>query len=81
MFVFHLLQQSNGKVRTTLHSVPITSGREIVRGFYDADKARGNRGKDVINATVEWIVHGEPKKEFDNVKGDLDYRWDDAANK
>ncbi|KAI9735008.1 MAG: hypothetical protein M1834_002091 [Cirrosporium novae-zelandiae] len=52
----------------------------IIQRFHTADKVAGNGGQDVIDTMLDWILHSQPEKRFDNVREYLDYRWGDAAN-
>lgn len=52
---------------------------EIVQEFYNEDSVAGNGGSEVITAMCDWVIHNAPKKQFNNVREYMEYRWNDSA--
>lgn len=54
---------------------------QLIQEFRSADATADTGGHDVINTMCEWIIHEQPKGEFDSVSEYMKYRWNDSAFK
>lgn len=54
----------------------------IRQGLLAGDEEEGNGGAEVLQTLTDFCHHAEPPPEdFTSVRGYLDYRWEDIANR